>query len=53
MADFGGLRSFHPHVKEKAGRKPFREIKTMKEDAAAVEKMSEEIKARYARIFGA
>jgi iron(III) transport system substrate-binding protein len=52
VADFGALRSFHPHVKEKTGRKPFREIKTMKEDAAAVEKMSEDIKARYARIFG-
>jgi iron(III) transport system substrate-binding protein len=52
MADFGGLRSFHPLVKEKAGRKPFREIKTMKEDAEAVEKMSEEIKARYAKLFG-
>jgi hypothetical protein len=24
----------------------------MKDDAAAVEKMSEEIKARYSRIFG-
>jgi iron(III) transport system substrate-binding protein len=53
MADFGGLRSFHPQVKEKAGRKPFREIKMMKEDAAAVEKMSEEITARYNRIFRA
>jgi iron(III) transport system substrate-binding protein len=53
VADFGGLRSFHPQVKEKAGRKPFREIKTMREDAAAVEKMSEEIKARYAKLFGA
>jgi iron(III) transport system substrate-binding protein len=49
--DFGGLRSMHPHVKEKAGRAPFREIKTMKEDAAAVEKMGEDIKARYSQIF--
>jgi iron(III) transport system substrate-binding protein len=53
MSDFGGLRSFHPLIKEKAGRKPFREIKTMREDAAAVETMSEEIKARYAKLFGA
>jgi iron(III) transport system substrate-binding protein len=53
MSDFGGLRSFHPLVKEKAERKPFREIKTMREDAAAVETMSEEIKARYAKLFGA
>jgi len=53
MSDFGGLRSFHPQVKEKAGRKPFREIKVMKEDAAAVERMSEEITARYNKIFRA
>jgi iron(III) transport system substrate-binding protein len=52
VADFGGLRSFHTQVKEKAGRKPFREIKTMKEDAAAVERMSEEIKAQYTKFFG-
>ena len=39
-------------VKEKAGRKPLREIKTMKEDAAGVEKSSEEIKARYSKMFG-
>jgi iron(III) transport system substrate-binding protein len=52
VVDFGGLRSFHPLVKERAGRKPFREIKTTKEDAEAVEKMSEEIKARYTKLFG-
>jgi iron(III) transport system substrate-binding protein len=52
IVDFGGLRSMHPQVKEKPGRKPFREIKTMKEDAAGVERMSEEIKARYSKLFG-
>jgi len=52
IVDFGGLRSMHPATKEKAGRKPFREIKTMKEDAAGVDKMSEEIKARYSKLFG-
>ena len=41
----------HPLAKEKPGRKPFNEIKIMKDDAAAVEKMSEEIKARYVKIF--
>jgi iron(III) transport system substrate-binding protein len=51
IIDVGGLRSMHPHTKEKAGRKPFRDIKTMKDDAAAVEKMSEEIKAKYQKIF--
>ncbi len=52
IVDLGGLRSMHPQVKEKPGRKPLREIKTMKEDAAGVEKMSEEIKARYSKLFG-
>ena len=51
ISDVGGQRSVHPQVKEKAGRKPFKEIKTMKEDAAGVEKMGEEIKARYSKIF--
>jgi len=51
IIDVGGLRSMHPGTKEKPGRKPFREIKTMKDDAAAVEKMSDEIKARYSKIF--
>jgi len=52
IVDFGGVRSIHPQVQEKAGRKPLREIKAMKEDAAGVERMSEEIKARYSRLFG-
>jgi iron(III) transport system substrate-binding protein len=51
ISDAGGQRSIHPQVKEKAGRKPFKEIKVMKEDAAGVEKMGEEIKARYVKIF--
>jgi iron(III) transport system substrate-binding protein len=50
--DVGGLRSVHSLVKEKAGRKPFGEIKKMREDPAGVEKMSEEIKTRYAKLFG-
>src|SRR6185503_6966550 len=37
MVDVGGLRSVHPLVKEKPGRKPFKEIKAMKDDPAAVE----------------
>ena len=51
ISDVGGQRSIHPEVKEKAGRRPFKEIKTMKEDAAGVEKMGEEIKARYSKLF--
>ena len=51
MVDIAGMRSFHPQVREKSGRKPFADIKTMKEDAAAVEKNAEEIKAHYTKIF--
>jgi iron(III) transport system substrate-binding protein len=49
--DIGGLRSVHPQVKEKPGRRPFAEIKKMKDDPVAVEKQSDEIKAHYTRIF--
>jgi iron(III) transport system substrate-binding protein len=52
IVDFGALRSMHPRVKDKPGRKPFRDIKTMKEDPAGVERTSEEIKARYSKLFG-
>jgi iron(III) transport system substrate-binding protein len=41
----------HPQTKEKPGRRPFAEIKKLKDDPAGVEKSSEEIKARYAQIF--
>ncbi len=51
IIDVGGLRSLHPQAKERPGRKPFKEIKTMKEDAAAVEKQSTEIKTRYSKLF--
>jgi len=51
IVDVGGQRSLHPLVKEKAGRKPFKEIKTLKEDAAGVEKNAEEIKAHYTKLF--
>lgn len=49
--DVGGLRSAHALVKERAGRKPLSEIKTMKEDAAEVEKMADDIKVKYASYF--
>jgi iron(III) transport system substrate-binding protein len=49
--DLGGLRTAHALVKDKAGRKPLSEIKVMKDDAAAVEKESEQIKARYTQYF--
>jgi len=51
MVDIGALRSAHPGVKEPAGRKPLSEIKLMKDDPIAVDKESEELKARYTRNF--
>ena len=51
VLDIAGMHSFHPGVKEKPGRRPFRDIKVMKEDAVAVEKNAEEIKTRYTKIF--
>lgn len=49
--DVGGLRSVHPQTKEKPGRKPFGEIKKMKDDAEAVEKQADEIKTKYTQLF--
>jgi iron(III) transport system substrate-binding protein len=46
-----GYRSVHPQSMEKVGRKQFRDIKTMKDDAAAVEREGDEIKAHYRGIF--
>ena len=51
IIDVGGLRSVHPDTQEKAGRKLLKDIKTMKDDAAAVERESEAIKSRYSKIF--
>jgi iron(III) transport system substrate-binding protein len=51
IIDAGGLRSVHAQTQDKAGRRPLKDIKTMKDDAAAVEKEGEAIKARYTRLF--
>ena len=51
IIDFGGLRSVHPQTQEKAGRVLLKDIKTMKDDPAAVEQQSSAIKSRYTRIF--
>ena len=51
LIDVGGLRSVHPHTKEKPGRTPFKSIKTMKDDPAAVVKMGDEIKQHYVKLF--
>jgi len=45
-------RSVHALVKEKPGRTPLSALKLLKADPAVVIKQSEEIKARYTKIFG-
>lgn len=47
----GGIRSFHPDAKEPASRRPFKDIKVMKDDPVEVERQVEEIKRRYTRFF--
>jgi iron(III) transport system substrate-binding protein len=51
IIDVGGLRSVHPQAKDKPGRTPFKDIKTMKDDPAGVVKMGDEIKAHYSKLF--
>ena len=49
--DFTAQYSVHAQVQAKPGRRRIGDLKLMKEDAAGVEKMTEEIKTRYARLF--
>src|SRR5437588_9684463 len=51
FTDFTAQYSVHAQVQSKAGRRKISDIKLMKEDAVGVEKMTEEIKTRYARLF--
>jgi len=51
IVDIGGLRSMHPQTREKPGRTPFTNIKTMKDDPAAVLKQADDIKAHYVKLF--
>src|SRR3954451_25408107 len=44
IVDVGCLRSLHSQTREKAGRRALADIKTMKDDAGAVEKEGESIK---------
>jgi iron(III) transport system substrate-binding protein len=52
LVDVFALRSFHALIKEKSGHTPLSAVKLLKADPAAVLAQSEEIKARYAKIFG-
>ena len=52
LIDFARQYSPHSQTVEKPGVRKLADIKLMKEDPEGVEKTAEEIKARYARIFG-
>ena len=49
--DYTAQYSAHAQVVAHPGRRKLSDIKLMKEDAAGVEKLAEEIKTRYARLF--
>ena len=51
FTDFSAQYSVHAQVQSKPGRRKISDIKLMKEDPAGVERMTEEIKTRYARLF--
>jgi iron(III) transport system substrate-binding protein len=50
--DVGGLRSYHPEVKEKEGRTPLSQIKVLYSDPVKLEPQIEDIKKRYEQYFG-
>ena len=52
LVDFARQHSMHAQVTDRPGSRKLSEIKLMKDDAAGVEAQAEEIKARYAKIFG-
>ncbi|CAN5911276.1 extracellular solute-binding protein [soil metagenome] len=49
--DVGALRSVHALVKDRPERKKLSDIKTLREDPAAVADQAEDIKARYLKLF--
>ena len=49
--DVGGMRSVHPVVKDRPERRKLSDIKTLREDAAAVVDHADDIKARYVKLF--
>src|SRR5580692_9169426 len=51
LVDNYGLRSFHSQIKEKPGHPPLASLKLLKSDPVAVLAQSEDIKARYAKLF--
>ena len=52
ISDTGGLRSYHPEVKEKEGRTPLTKIKLLYSDPVKLEPQIEDIKKKYETYFG-
>lgn len=52
MSDVGGLRSFHPGVKEKPGRMPLDKLKLLRATAEELAETGEDTKKRYLAAFG-
>lgn len=51
LVDEFAHRSFHAQVKARAGQTPMSSLKMLKADPAAVQAASEDIKARYSKVF--
>ena len=51
VVELTGQFAAHGQIKPKAGRPLLKDIRTMKEDAPALEKQADEIKARYEKLF--
>jgi iron(III) transport system substrate-binding protein len=51
-SDFGGVRSFHPGVKDNSGRPPLDQIKLLRSDTKDLEANLAAIKRRYEQYFG-
>jgi iron(III) transport system substrate-binding protein len=52
LVDVFAHRSFHAQVKEKGEHVPLASLRLLKADPAQVQAQSEEIKARYSKLFG-
>ena len=52
LVDVFAHRSFHAQVKEKGEHIPLANLKLLKADPAQVQAQSEQIKARYSKLFG-
>ena len=52
LVDVFAHRSFHAQVKEKGEHVPLSKLKLLKADPVQVQAQSEEIKARYTKLFG-